>query len=185
MIERFRFLAGRFRRLRAARYFPSDGKVPKGSPGDAADGHFVPIGPLTPGPPFTGVTPWVRQKISGAKNLSGGQRFLPGHRALGLQNLELLRFQNCAWLCRANAPGANPGGRPKGLPYPIPEEFLENRRGGACPSRGPVWDRPLRKEGTVRRRGGIPGLPFFPAVSLRTCGKHGKIPGQKPPCLRF
>ena len=140
MIERFRFLAGRFRRLRAARYFPSDGKVPKGSPGDAADGHFVPIGPLTPGPPFTGVTPWVRQKISGAQNLSGGQRFLPGHRALGLQNLELLRFQNCAWLYRANAPGANPGGRPKGLPYPIPEEFLESCRGGACPSRGPVWD---------------------------------------------
>ena len=31
-----------------ARYFPSDGKVPKGSPGDAADGHFVPIGP----PPY-------------------------------------------------------------------------------------------------------------------------------------
>ena len=31
-----------------------DGKVPKGSPGDAADGHFVPIGPLTPGPPFYG-----------------------------------------------------------------------------------------------------------------------------------
>ena len=92
MIERFRFLAGRFRRLRAARYFPSDGKVPKGSPGDAADGHFVPIGPLTPGPPFTGVTPWVRQKISGAKNLSGGQRFLPGHRALGLQKLPLVRF---------------------------------------------------------------------------------------------
>ena len=57
MIERFRFLAGRFRRLRAARYFPSDGKVPKGSLGDAADGHFVPIGPLTPSPPFYGEYP--------------------------------------------------------------------------------------------------------------------------------
>ncbi len=144
MIERFRFLAGRFRRLRAARYFPSDGKVPKGSPGDAADGHFVPIGPLTPGPPFTGVTPWVRQKISGAKNLSGGQRFLPGHRALGLQNLELLRFQNCAWLYRANAPGANPGGRPKGLPYPITEEFFGTvgaaiSRPKAFPLQGGRW----------------------------------------------
>ena len=37
-----------------ARYFPSDGKVTKGSPGDVADGHFVPIGPLTPGPPLRG-----------------------------------------------------------------------------------------------------------------------------------
>ena len=32
---------GKFRRLRAARYFPSDGKVPKGSPGDAAEANFV------------------------------------------------------------------------------------------------------------------------------------------------
>ena len=112
--------------------------------GDAADGHFVPIGPLTPGPPFTGVTPWVRQKISGAKNLSGGQRFLLGHRALGLQNLELLRFQNCAWLYRANAPGANPGGRPKGLPYPITEEFFGTvgaaiSRPKAFPLQGGRW----------------------------------------------
>ena len=51
------------RRLRAASFFPSDGKEtngpghpllplrgnsPRGSPGDAADGHFVPIGP----PPY-------------------------------------------------------------------------------------------------------------------------------------
>ena len=108
-----------------ARYFPSDGKVPKGSPGDAADGHFVPIGPLTPGPPFTGVTPWVRQKISGAQNLSGWSEFPPGHWALGLQKFRLVRSRWCAWLYRANAPGANPGGRPKGLPYPITEEFLE------------------------------------------------------------
>ena len=43
-----------FRRLRAASFFPSDGKETKGSPGDAADGHFVPIGPLTPGPPLRG-----------------------------------------------------------------------------------------------------------------------------------
>ena len=42
--------AGEFRRLRAASFFPSDGKETKGSPGDAADGHYVPIGPLTPGP---------------------------------------------------------------------------------------------------------------------------------------
>ena len=61
---------GEFRRLRAASDFPSDGKVTKGSPGDAADGHFVPIGPLTPGSPFTGVIPWSGQSISSAQNLS-------------------------------------------------------------------------------------------------------------------
>ena len=42
------FLRGGCRRLRAASFFPSDGKETKGSPGDAADGHFVPIGP----PPY-------------------------------------------------------------------------------------------------------------------------------------
>ena len=82
----------------------------------------------------------ARQKIFGAQNLSGGSEFPPGHWALGLQKFRLVRSRWCAWLYRANAPGANPGRRPKGLPYPIPEEFLENRRGGACPSRGPVWD---------------------------------------------
>ena len=59
-----------FRRLRAASDFARGGKVTKTPPGYAADGHFVPIGPLTPGPPFTGVTPLVGQKISGAQNLS-------------------------------------------------------------------------------------------------------------------
>ena len=64
------FRSGGFRRLRAASAFPSDGKGTKGSPGDAADGHFVPIGPLSPGSPFTGVIPWSGQSISGAQNLS-------------------------------------------------------------------------------------------------------------------
>ena len=49
-------------------------------------------------PRFTGVTPWARQNISGTQNLSGFLRFLPGHWALGLQKLPLLRFHNCAWL---------------------------------------------------------------------------------------
>ena len=50
----------------------------------------------------------------------------------------LLRFKDCAWLCRAIAPGANPGWSPKGLPYLDTEGFLAIRRGGACPSRKPV-----------------------------------------------
>ena len=40
-----------------------------------------------PRTPFTEVTPWGGQKISGAQNLSGFLRFLPGHWALGLQKL--------------------------------------------------------------------------------------------------
>ena len=56
--------AGEFRRLRAASFFPSDGKETKGSPGDATDGHFVPIGPppyplcrFTTSPPDRGSRP--------------------------------------------------------------------------------------------------------------------------------
>ena len=60
-----------------------------------------------PQTPFTGVTPWVRQKISGAQNLSGWSKFLSPHWGLGLQKLQLLRFHNSAWLCRTNVPGTN------------------------------------------------------------------------------
>ena len=35
-----------------------------------------------PGPPFYGVTPWARQKISGAQNLSGWSKFPPAHWGL-------------------------------------------------------------------------------------------------------
>ena len=37
-------------------------------------------------------------KIFGAQNLSGWPQFPPGHRALGLQKLPLVRFRICAWL---------------------------------------------------------------------------------------
>ena len=64
MTERFRFLQGGFRRLRAASDFARGGKVTKTPPGDAADGHFVPIGPppyplcrFTTSPPDRGSRP--------------------------------------------------------------------------------------------------------------------------------
>ena len=102
-------------------------------------------------------------------------KFPPAHWGLAVPKLQSVRFQNCAWLCRAggsrcwavgrgllDAPrmraGQCPaptikrdgfrihvgaahraarlpwiGGRPKGLPYPTLEEFLENRRGGTTP----------------------------------------------------
>ena len=120
--------------------------------GTAQNGHFVSIFahptpsvasrhlPLTrgvgPRSPITGVTPWARQKISGAQNLSGLLPFNPGHWVLGMQKLRLVRFNLCAWLCQANAPGANPG--------------------------GPVWDQSLREQCGrfhIRRRGGSKTRP--------------------------
>ena len=80
---------------------------------------------LPPVPRYGGRTPEKFIVVSGAQNLNGGSEFPPGHWALGLQKFRLVRSRWCAWLYRANAPSANPGGRPKGLPYPIPEEFFE------------------------------------------------------------
>ena len=97
-----------------------------------------------PQTPITGVTPWVRQKISGAQNLSGGSEFPPGHWAMGLQKLQLSRFRNSAWLCRTNGTWSVNGRRPKGLPYPTPKPLRLCRRGGACPSRKPS---PFQGEG--------------------------------------
>ncbi len=58
-----------------------------------------------PGPHY-GERVLVRScNIFGAQNLSGFHRFIPGHRALGLQKLPLVRFHDCAWVCRANAHG--------------------------------------------------------------------------------
>ena len=80
--------------------------------------------PPTPWTPIYGGYPLGGQSISGAQNLSGWSKFPPGHWALGLQKLPLVRFHLCAWLCRANAAGANLGGRPKGLPYTDLEGLL-------------------------------------------------------------
>ena len=73
------FLAGGFRRLRAATYFAHGGKVGKTPPGTAPDEHFVLIVAF-PRTPITGVTPWARQNPSGAQNLSGN---LNSRRATG------------------------------------------------------------------------------------------------------
>ena len=56
-------------------------------PGTAQDEHFVLIFAF-PRTPFTGVTPLVRQKTSGAQNLSGWSQFPPGHWALAVWKIE-------------------------------------------------------------------------------------------------
>ena len=94
----------------------------------------------------------------------------------------------------------SPGGSPKGLPYPIPKEFLENRMGGVCPSCGPVWDRPLREKRNrlfIRRRGGpmwppamegslfvgrgLPDAPFHLHAKRR---RGGACPSRGPASVR-
>ena len=64
-------------------------------PGTAQDEHFVLIVAF-PRTPFTGVTPWARQKSSGAQNLS---ECLNSSRATGpwlYGKLELVRFHSRA-----------------------------------------------------------------------------------------
>ena len=156
----------------AARYFPNDGKVPKGSPGDAAGANFVRHDGLPPVPHYGGRIPVRSCNSSGAQNLSDFPPLLPAHWGLGKQKFQVPRLHFRAWVCRADGTGAVDGGRPKGLPYPNSEVLLKNRRGGACSSRGPVWDRPLRKErirSVIRRRGGPRPARAFP---------WGKVPSE-------
>ena len=144
--------------------FPTMGKKPKDRRGTAQDERFALIFALPPVPHYEGRSTGKSSRISGAQNLSGFYRFIPGHWALALQKLMLVRFHLCAWLCRAIAAGANLGGRPKGLPYTDLEGFLNPRRGGACPSRGSL------ARSVISYRGGTPGPPgvsppgFQPAV---------------------
>ena len=74
----------------------STGELTKTPPGTAPEEHRSGAPSRLSPDPITGVTPWGRQRISGAQNWSGGQRFLPGHWALGLQKLPLVRFHSCA-----------------------------------------------------------------------------------------
>ena len=68
-------------------------------------GAYAPIFAFPPVPRYGGRAPERLCVISGAQKWSGFPRFLPGHWALGLQKLPLLRFHSRAWLCRAKAPG--------------------------------------------------------------------------------
>ena len=61
-------------------------------------GTNVPIFALPPVPRYGGRPPEKFSKVSGAQNLSDGSEFPPGHWALGVQKLPLVRFNFCAWL---------------------------------------------------------------------------------------
>ena len=88
----------------AASDFLDGQKVTKEPPGDAAGANSVRHNGL-PRPPVTGAPPEKFSKISGAH----GQECLGAvpsgpTGALSLQNLELLRFHNCAWISEPSLP---------------------------------------------------------------------------------
>ena len=60
-----------------------------------------------PGPLFTGKLSFAWALMAGAQKWSAWVRFHPGHRALGLQKLGVMRFHSRAWLCRTNASDAD------------------------------------------------------------------------------
>ena len=77
-------------------------------------------------------------------------KFPPGHWALGLQKLPLVRFNLCAWVSQPTAPVRILAGAPRGSPTQIPHRCRRGgaegelpRRGkrshpGVCPSRRPL-----------------------------------------------
>ena len=100
-------------------------------------GHLPLTGGVGPGPPLRGTRSCSLLHHFRRAKTEWHSKLPPGHWALASPKLHSVRFNFCAWLCRTNGTWSINDGRPKGLPYPTLEEFLENRRGGACPSRGP------------------------------------------------
>ena len=90
-------------------------------------GTDVPIFALPPVPHYGGRVLVRLCNVSGAQNLSGFLRFIPGHWALVFPKLWPVRFPFRAWLCRAGDRGAVTC-----TPEPSPSkgEGAENMRGG-------------------------------------------------------
>ncbi len=87
ILDWVRYMQREFRRLRAASYFAHGGKVTKTPLGDAADGHFVPIGPLTPSPPLRGTrTCKIEENFRRAKS-EWPSKFLPPHWGLAKREI--------------------------------------------------------------------------------------------------
>ena len=97
--------AGEFRRLRAASDFARGGKVTKTPPGTAPDEHFVLIVAFPRTPIYGGYPLEQAESFRRAKS-EWVSEFPPGHWALGLQKLPLLRFHSCAWVVQTNVPGS-------------------------------------------------------------------------------
>ena len=113
--------AGEFRRLRAASFFPSDGKETKGSPGDGSGWTLrvhirlpYPLCRFATAPPDRGSRPpdpryggyplkWA-EHFRRAKSGVLGCGFVRATGPWAGGKLGLMRFRFCAWVCRTNAP---------------------------------------------------------------------------------
>ena len=106
-------------------------------------------------------------RISGAQNLSGFLRLHPGHWALAVPKLRLVRFHGCAWLCRAGDSWFLDAGRSGTGPYAknVPASLFAV---GAAPCGRPQWrgfpsagcdDSARRSESPQRNAVGDPDPP--------------------------
>ena len=118
-------------------------------------------GPLTPGPPLRGTrTCWILQNYRRAKS-EWHSKFPPAHWGLAVPKLQSVRFQNCAWLCRAggsrcwavgrgllDAPRTS-AGRPVSGPYETEGELLYPSQGR--PLRSPAVGKSFQHVGAAHR----------------------------------
>ena len=145
--------------------------------GTAQDGHFVSIfayptpsvasrhlpltGGVGPRSPITGVTPWVRQSISGAQNLSSNLNSRRPTGAFVVADFVSLASPDWAKLAHSIAPplqrkpaalgfalgppaAAYLGGKLRLVRFQS-RAWLCRAGGGRSVVGGPVWDRPLQK----------------------------------------
>ena len=88
ILDWVRYTQREFCRLRAASYFARGGKVTKTPLGDAADRHFVPIGPLTPSPPLRGTrTCKIEENFRRTKS-EWPSKFRPPHWGLAKRKIK-------------------------------------------------------------------------------------------------
>ena len=134
--------AGEFRRLRAASFFPSDGKETKGSPGDGSGWTLRVHIRLSPGPPLRGLPLAVGRTFPARKIRSAWVRFLPGHWALGLWKIgvgavPLLRLpfpnQRPEAVFRRRGAQCAPAGRSGTGPYAETDAFPDTPQGQVSP----------------------------------------------------
>ena len=138
-----------------------------------------------PGPLFTGNALLVCTAMVPARKIrSACLRFLPGHWALSMQNLILLRFTDTPGFAEPTPPVRILTGGPRASPTQFRKVFLrtvgeglkvnrpkaERSHLGVCPSRGPASVQPLRKQrgrDHIRRRGGPCGRLYSRCESWR------------------
>ena len=136
----FLVYAGNFAACGRRGTFPAMGKHPKDRRGTPQRRTSFANDGLPPVPHYGGRVPESRQKISGAQNLSGFPRFLPGRWALVFLKLQLVRFRICACHLQTNAPGAEyivGAGPSPAPPRKIPTAPTPYPVGGTCPPAPP------------------------------------------------